>query len=48
MFLDEINTSSCLGLFKEIMVDRTFTGEVKCSLLTFKLFMYIGTSGRDT
>ena len=28
VFLDEVNTSSCLGLFKEIIVDRTFDGNV--------------------
>ena len=28
-YLDEINTSSCMGLFKEIIVDRTIDGEVK-------------------
>lgn len=28
VFLDEINTSSCLGLFKEVMVDKTLDGEV--------------------
>ena len=28
VFLDEVNTSSCLGLFKEIIVDRTFDGVV--------------------
>ena len=28
MFLDELNTSSCLGLLKEVIVDRTFDGEV--------------------
>ena len=28
VFLDEINTSSCLGLFKEIIQDHTFDGEV--------------------
>jgi len=27
-YLDEVNTSSCLGLFKEIIVDRTIDGEV--------------------
>jgi hypothetical protein len=27
VFLDEVNTSSCLGLFKEIIVDRNFDGE---------------------
>lgn len=32
MFLDEVNTSSCLGLFKEIIVDRTFDGEVSTVL----------------
>ena len=28
VFLDEVNTSSCLGLFKEIILDHTFDGEV--------------------
>ena len=28
VFLDEVNTSSCLGLFKEIIIDRTFDGNV--------------------
>ena len=28
VFLDEVNTSSCLGLFKEIIVDKNFDGEV--------------------
>ena len=28
VFLDEVNTSSCVGLFKEIIVDRTFDGTV--------------------
>ena len=28
VFLDEVNTSSCLGLFKEIIVDKTMDGEV--------------------
>ena len=28
VFLDEVNTSSCLGLFKEIIVDRSFDGNV--------------------
>jgi hemicentin len=27
VFLDEVNTSSCLGLFKEILVDRTLDGD---------------------
>ena len=27
VFFDEINTSSCMGLFKEILVDRTLEGE---------------------
>lgn len=34
MFLDEVNTSSCLGLFKEIIVDRSFDGEVASSYST--------------
>ena len=28
VLLDEVNTSSCVGLFKEIIVDRTLDGEV--------------------
>ena len=28
MFLDELNTSSCMGLFKEMIVDKSFEGEV--------------------
>lgn len=28
VFLDEINTASCLGLFKEIIVDRSIDGTV--------------------
>lgn len=28
VFLDEINTASCLGMFKEIIVDRTIDGMV--------------------
>ena len=28
VFLDEINTSSCIGLLKEVLVDRTFFGQV--------------------
>ena len=28
VFLDEINTSSCMGLLKEALVDRTFFGQV--------------------
>ena len=33
MFLDEVNTSSCLGLFKEVIVDRSFDGEVMLFVL---------------
>ena len=29
VFLDEVNTSSCIGLFKEIIIDKTFEGEVQ-------------------
>ena len=29
VFLDEVNTASCLGLFKEIMVDRSIDGMVR-------------------
>ena len=35
VFLDEVNTSSCLGLFKEIIVDRTIDGKVCCGLEVF-------------
>lgn len=28
VFLDEINTASCLGLFKEIIVDKSIDGTV--------------------
>ena len=28
VFLDEVNTASCLGLFKEIIVDKTIDGVV--------------------
>lgn len=34
VFLDEVNTASCLGLFKEIMVDRTIDGMV-CFVIMF-------------
>ena len=26
--MDELNTSSCMGLFKEMIVDKSFEGEV--------------------
>ena len=29
VFLDEINTATCLGLFKELIMDKTLNGEVK-------------------
>ena len=29
VYLDEINTSSCMGLFKEIVIDRTIDGKVR-------------------
>jgi len=32
LFLDEVNTSSCVGLFKEIIIDRTFDGNVSSQL----------------
>ena len=28
VFLDEVNTASCLGLFKEIIVDKSIDGKV--------------------
>jgi len=34
VFLDEINTSSCVGVFKELMTDRTMDGKV-CWILFF-------------
>lgn len=33
VFLDEINTASCLGLIKEIIVDRSIDGTVSDSVL---------------
>ena len=46
MFLDEVNTSSCLGLIKEFIVDRTLDGEVsyhclqRSSLIDSDLFPF--------
>ena len=34
VFLDEVNTASSLGLFKEIIVDRSLDGMVRIHLLT--------------
>ena len=34
VYLDEINTSTCMGLFKEIVVDRTIDGKVKHDFTT--------------
>ena len=34
VFLDEVNTSSCLGLFKEVMIDKTLDGKVGSFVLT--------------
>jgi len=28
VFLDEVNTSSCIGLFKEIIIDKSIDGKV--------------------
>ena len=39
MFLDEVNTSSCLGLLKEFIVDRTFDGEVSHNSLQRSSFI---------
>jgi len=36
VFLDEVNTSSCMGLFKEIIIDKTFEGEVR---MQFKIII---------
>ena len=36
VFLDELNASTCGGLFKEIIIDRTFEGEVKAENVLFK------------
>ena len=30
IFFDELNASTCGGLFKEIIIDRTFEGKVTC------------------
>ena len=34
VFLDEVNTSSCLGLFKEIIVDRSSDGKVSSEYIS--------------
>lgn len=28
VFFDELNSSTCGGLFKEVIIDKTFEGEV--------------------
>ena len=38
IFLDELNASTCGGLFKEFIVDRTFQGEVTECACFSKLF----------
>ena len=38
-YLDEINTASCLGLFKEIIVDRTINGKVREAIVEVLLSM---------
>ncbi len=43
VFLDEVNTSSCLGLFKEIIVDRTLDGQVRASISIRKLLNYFNS-----
>ena len=43
MFLDEVNTSSCLGLFKEIIIDKTFDGKVDFSF-AFVLYCWYNES----
>ena len=40
VFLDEVNTSSCLGLFKEIIVDRSMDGEVCFCSCTLCILFY--------
>lgn len=43
VFLDEVNTSSCVGLFKEIIVDRTMNGAVSgphCSIVYYVKFHF--------
>ncbi len=35
VYLDEINTASCLGLFKEIITDKSIDGDVsQCGILS--------------
>ena len=41
VFLDEVNTSSCLGLFKEIIVDRSFDGKVQWTMNCLFAFIVI-------
>ena len=44
VYLDEINTSTCMGLFKEIVVDRTIDGKVRImcngNIINIDLFLY--------
>ena len=46
VFLDEVNTSSCLGLFKEIIVDRTLDGKVS-GLGRHMIYSYTKNSSAD-
>ena len=32
LFLDELNASTCGGLFKEVIIDKTFEGEVTSNI----------------
>jgi len=36
IFLDELNASTCGGLFKEIIIDKTFEGEVRTDSVLLK------------
>ena len=35
VFLDEVNTATCLGLFKEIIVDKSIDGKVQWFTTTY-------------
>lgn len=43
VFLDEVNTSSCLGLFKEVIIDRTLDGEVSKLVMSQLILFYMCT-----
>lgn len=39
VFLDELNASTCGGLFKEVIIDKSFEGEVTEMLTSLVYFL---------